>query len=1602
MTKFADLEFPTTATELAGLGSDKLNGLIGKLGKDTLGVPTSISYFLDKPGKIALIQKHHFGHDVDVSQQLSDAQAKYAAHTAKGAAKAANKAQAASQMPVVPGSNCSATLGKQLIEAAATPNKVTEMFANLGAQIGNESWAYSGLGPDSAKAIHKSFLTFEEALVAATDEETSVAYAMSVLADVALSPAETVAQAKALLGDMEGVLNILNSDSIAPLSIQAAAKGTATELGTKLNALSGGALDNTKAIALANDVFGSPNLFIEAYAEATSMDLAAGLAKFTDLDFEGYVNTFTSLLENHGVLVSDFPEEALQALGGHLAQMSKTSDSWDKYFFGNPDTHENFATALTQATQHNASALAKLANEAKSGAYDEAYAKFIQMPLSELQKLAGDATVELGHTQSLGKYFLFKGEDKATFLAKKEAGLSVEADIAKAQENYVTHQATQKAKKKAANSPEALGIEEAEVSAVLVGPEVSSSTILSAEDALALAKANPESAAFAPLDKVFVSEDLVPNYTYDAPSGTLLETKFHKPAQVEHKWTYIEGQKSPGGTHAKELFSDEDGFVWMWKKADPGVGEVEVLAHEVGWELGFDLADIRKVEGWQTKVVGKAPHGTLQKFHVGVRGDIKSIGLDNLTAEQIQELQGHQVFDWLLSQHDSHAENILIGHDGHIIPIDKGQAWKFLGKDRLSTSYVSPAGRSVYNDLWDQVLGGGEGLRSKVDFNAIDDVLRRVENMSEARWAEIVDRVTAAKFGPGAKGVQFLSPDVSTEEKFRAALHARRATLRDDFTKYYADIAKRAGMAWEPAWGKTAPKVVRKTVKKSKIVDRVFSTTDVMTPIDADFVASVQATGALGRPLHLAGEHINGGTALVFEELDVGGASILRLELNLEREADSRLAKMLADKAGYSGAVPGMPTLSTAPAYVKNLDSSFNSIMAAAKTANTHVGDGNYNVAKLATMAQKKTELQAYVAIAEQADTLLSEGLITAAKWAEAKTTGAVAENYLSQIKSISIAVDTATKAPFAVKIDASKVFDDFALLKKDGTKQVAKSSTEGLFDGDVTTSKEFFHITKPVSGRKQLFRRTGKTEEVITADHGGAPIGTPIHPSSYGAGVTGDQFNFVVDVEGTKVKLTYRSWSMTSAQSSRGLLGAEVVGWDGSAAALEKIRTAVDRLGVSMQLATEEDEALTYWRLLTRTMKERKLTGSGFQKAIPAIEERLAKGINARDEIAIYVEEYTKVFGSDAVAKAAPRILHDVDYEGTAIGRGFVERFDLPDDMSDLYLKDGVRVGLAHGIPSRRVDADFLLDFGGAVSGQDLVRFGQYGQSGATTSLHNDMHTGGGTSVFFSQGFSEWQKGRDVFVVNPSRVMRRASTTPLSVDSYGAFGERFKAPAKGFEKFIQSSMAGRNETTIRGTSLASNIEIHFVRSGGNAPGQLSRRSQILKELTAQGITEIRGISIGERIVEVLNDQDVIRKTDEFFRKYPELYRQKDSDIAAVFQGVRKSETVVGNTSAAASIPDVALPKGLTATEALAEDTYLAQALKVNKMTSEKMEAYPNVFGVSKIELIDEWNSLGAAGLDVTMSQFTQAKAKILDSGHSKFISLSKYKAMLISMGVVL
>jgi hypothetical protein len=176
------------------------------------------------------------------------------------------------------------------------------------------------------------------------------------------------------------------------------------------------------------------------------------------------------------------------------------------------------------------------------------------------------------------------------------------------------------------------------------------------------------------------------------------------------------------GSHNDSQFYTDPQGQWLVKRPNHGN---EFLA-----PLDAATAKLQQMVGLETPETYAMPFqggvATAVKRYRGPNGEAKAPlrwspdqfpkghppGLKHMTDDEQLTLQKHHALDWLIANHDAHVGNWLDTDHG-LVGIDKGQALKYLGGDRLDYKFKPNyyAKDPIYNRMWqDHARGKGEML----------------------------------------------------------------------------------------------------------------------------------------------------------------------------------------------------------------------------------------------------------------------------------------------------------------------------------------------------------------------------------------------------------------------------------------------------------------------------------------------------------------------------------------------------------------------------------------------------------------------------------------------------------------------------------------------------------------------------------------------------------------------------------------------------------------------------------------------------------------------------------------------------------------------------
>lgn len=227
-----------------------------------------------------------------------------------------------------------------------------------------------------------------------------------------------------------------------------------------------------------------------------------------------------------------------------------------------------------------------------------------------------------------------------------------------------------------------------------------------------------------------------------------------------------------GGNKPKKFLKDDDGNLFLHKYgADP--------LRAAGGEVASNIAAILTGPGSYVPVKAieyEGDWGTVQPVVPNlVSGGVGE--LTNLTTDDIKQLQRERVIDWAVSNHDSKQGNFVKTTNGQIFGIDKEQAFKFIGQDKLALDYSPNPSEPIYNALYQAYAD------KKIDLDPNDMLpfIQAAEATTDSQWMKAVEPyINALPQGP----------DVNTKLN---AIISRKNNLRKDFEAFFTMLRKKRG-----------------------------------------------------------------------------------------------------------------------------------------------------------------------------------------------------------------------------------------------------------------------------------------------------------------------------------------------------------------------------------------------------------------------------------------------------------------------------------------------------------------------------------------------------------------------------------------------------------------------------------------------------------------------------------------------------------------------------------------------------------------------------------------------------------------------------------------
>jgi len=388
----------------------------------------------------------------------------------------------------------------------------------------------------------------------------------------------------------------------------------------------------------------------------------------------------------------------------------------------------------------------------------------------------------------------------------------------------------------------------------------------------------------------------------------------------------FQGRADIDGAHTKYFFTDKQGDKWLFKPVSETFrAHGDEVAYRIGRLIDDQAVDVRFV---QLNVPGRGNmKGSIQKWKTGLKDefDFRNTNVSKLTKDELEQLQREHVIDWLIGNHDSHGKQFIRHSDGQVYGIDKGQLYKFMGKDKLDIDYWPNERWGEKEPIYNTIFRSFQNKELNVDLNASLHYIKQVEQITDDAFLDILKPYAEGRFGKNSANLKAF---------YQQALH-RKNHIREDFEEFYSRVlSKRNGKKTKFKFEEVKTGKVKLTKEAEEIVD------------DA-----VEA-GWQGKALPLDGDDIEDLNGLVYVEKIKGtNKTQVNLRMKVRPESEKKLLSLLDDSLDTITDIKGQPLKE---------DSFYNDILAGVKTLNHHIKDGDfaYNDKTLKIIRRYQRELR--------------------------------------------------------------------------------------------------------------------------------------------------------------------------------------------------------------------------------------------------------------------------------------------------------------------------------------------------------------------------------------------------------------------------------------------------------------------------------------------------------------------------------------------------------------------------------------------------------------------------------------------------------------------
>lgn len=271
-------------------------------------------------------------------------------------------------------------------------------------------------------------------------------------------------------------------------------------------------------------------------------------------------------------------------------------------------------------------------------------------------------------------------------------------------------------------------------------------------------------------------------------------------SQREQFWWLRTANTGPGplyptgeylGSHDAQVHTDDGGDRWLVKPGMPFSPHLDYGTAQIQNAAGLPTPEMHIVD-----VDGAS--ASAQRMYDSYDAFSGRFDPARLNPADRSVLQKHHALDWMLSNHDSHPGQFIRDNaTGELIGIDKGQSYRFFGRDSLDWDFhpndYYGEREPVYNTMWRNFAQGGPELDDPRS-GELGDYISRLQGLPDDQVRDWLRPYAESAADSGmlmgtAGGQPGLSPHnpypANDPDAFLDAVIERKNRLPEDFGALY-------------------------------------------------------------------------------------------------------------------------------------------------------------------------------------------------------------------------------------------------------------------------------------------------------------------------------------------------------------------------------------------------------------------------------------------------------------------------------------------------------------------------------------------------------------------------------------------------------------------------------------------------------------------------------------------------------------------------------------------------------------------------------------------------------------------------------------------------